>query len=310
MREKSQRLLLEWDKICKTCISSVTNPTATTKMTGVASKSSCPIIQNSNYEPKKDTGANKGSPLDHQERQGGLVPLFGCCTRGGAGRARTRLRCGRRLRQIGRAVQREYEHDRRVVHFRIVGRHDSGAAAQAFAERHILLAVHFVCDRRSHAGASNLHLVQDLALIGTDRTEAAIVDCLKHQIACSSYSSAADAAATFDVPLQLLVERIPSLQPAARAFRRLGSEGWLNRLCLTRRTNVTRRTRPVFCLSLIREALVGRGNVNQSGIEIVGHRCPVVTAAACWIDRDRILIVICGGIDHRPAIPGNAQCPA
>src|SRR5262245_66540326 len=187
------------------------------------------LLQRSNSENRV-----LGALSESASHAAGLVPLFGCCTRGGAGRARTRLRCGRRLRQISRAVQREYEHDWRVVHFRIVGRHDSGAATQASAECHILLAVHFVCYRWSHAGASNLYLVQDLALIGTDRTEAAIVDRLKHQIACSSHSSAADAAATFDVPLQLLVERIPSLQPAARAFRRLGSEGWLNRLCLTR----------------------------------------------------------------------------
>jgi hypothetical protein len=59
-------------------------------------------------------------------------------------------------------------------------------ATQAATERDVLFAIHFIRDRRSHAGACDLHFVQDLTLVGADRSEAAVVDHLEHKIARSS----------------------------------------------------------------------------------------------------------------------------
>src|SRR5204862_3687442 len=128
------------------------------------------------------------------------------------------------------------------------------------------------------------------AVIRVDRTEAAVVDGLEHQVACRGGGAAANAAATFDVPLQLLVQRIPGLQSAARALWRLGTEGRLNRLRRTRRTNVTRGTGLVFDSGLVGEARIGRRNVNQPRFGIVGHGRPVVCAATGRIHRDRVLV--------------------
>src|SRR5713101_276621 len=139
-----------------------------------------------------------------------------------------------------------------MVHLRVVRLHYSRGTAQAAAERDILLAIHFVGDRRSHAGTPGLHLVQDLAFVGADRAEAPVVDRLEHQVARGGRRAATDPAATFDVPVQPLVQRIPRLQAATRVLGRLGTEGRLNGLRRTRRTNVTRGTGLEFYCGLIR----------------------------------------------------------
>src|SRR5688572_33476888 len=125
-----------------------------------------------------------------------------------------------------------------MVHLRVVESDGRRGAAQPAAEGDILRAVYFVRDRRAHARAPGPYFVQDLALIGAERAEATVVDHLKHQVACRRRRPAADAAAPFDVPSQFLAHRIPGLQPPARAGRRLGTEGGLDRLGVARRANV------------------------------------------------------------------------
>ena len=62
-------------------------------------------------------------------------------------------------------------------------------------------------------------------------------------------------------------------------------------------------------MRLIGETRVGRRNVNQTGIGIERHRCPIVSAAAGRINRDRVLIVIRFGIHDRPAVLADRRRP-
>ena len=104
------------------------------------------------------------------------------CRGRGWGRGSRQCR-GRCRRHFCGSVQREHEHDRGVVHLRIVRPDDIRRAAQPSAEHHILLAVHFVGDGGCHSRSRDFRFVKDLALIRADRAEAAIIDGLEDQVA-------------------------------------------------------------------------------------------------------------------------------
>jgi len=102
---------------------------------------------------------------------------------------------------------------------RIIRTHRRRRTSQAALESHILFAVRFICNRRSHTRPSCLYFVQNLALVGRHRAEASVVDHLEHQVACGGRGAAANPAAAVDPPRELLVHGVPGFERPAHTFR-------------------------------------------------------------------------------------------
>src|SRR5580704_19488449 len=79
-------------------------------------------------------------------------------------------------------------------------------------QRHILLPIDLVGDRRTHASAAGLNLEQLLALIGGVCEQSAIVDHLEDEVTGCGDGSATDATAARGAPGQFMVDRIPGFE--------------------------------------------------------------------------------------------------
>ena len=177
--------------------------------------------------------------------------------------------------------------------------------AQPAHQGDILLPVHFICDRRTHAGAAGLKLKQLLALVGAISQQPAVVNHLESQISGRRHHAAADAAASRSAPNQLLSHRIPRFQhPALLAQGLRPDEGHGIRTFgkkSFRESGVAVRMRNHFVARGISPVSVSGGNINQAGGRVKRHRRPVMGAARGGINRDRFFVVEGVLVDHGAA---------